>query len=824
MQASAGEPPDDGALQVMSPSAVTARREPPHRAEAMANGVVPAAVHSSMPNPGPGVAQVNPSMAEDLLAAQEHVGGPVHETQIVAGSSSGSGPSQATMGGQASMAAAMALEDGSVHAVRADMEVQQGSSSLTVVRWISRLNDFLANQGQSVLGSVGFNTTPTQGPRPSRTTQQALTPAETPTRSQQATAAAAANGRPRSTQGSPLVFSPPENLPQVGEWTAQREHYQSQEPPLFSREAWEQMMRFSQRAPWLYGRGSQGESTTGSSEVQAEVQRQMDSFMREQAYQLEEMRDEIMTLRAERARLLEREVARGGFRRAEGQDGLQHQGDPRGFRRAEGQDGLQHPGQDGLQHPGDPRGFRRAEGQDGLQHHGDPRGFSRAEGQDGLQHQGDPRGFRHAEGQDGLQHQGDPRGVSRAEGQDGLQHQGDPRGLGNVQGKFVEGSQPDLPPGLLDVRGTYDQAERNVRPRIGDRQEERHAMRAPTGPPIVYGPSAAATQPEASGQSISATRCESVEISHAMEPSGSGGAQRTPTTTVPVKTTSERLLETLAEGMQQLQKAQLDHFEKAERKREDEAPEQCKPGTTSLPSLQSPSGNESAVALQDWIEVIDGPLRDISDSSSWWWDAVKERAQESYRKWVALGPYERLALKPPTADDLEKGKFSRLSARTAGMMLQAMTESVRTEMVARAITRSPVALLFRLCTMYQPGGESEKAYILQYLVSPPKAQQATELVTVLRQWERLLLRADNLNIAKPDPSLLVRGLNNLVSEVWAKDKDVTFRTQLVKSRLGVDVSESNLGVSSTTSPAPEGRVREPCEWTANQVKCSREFA
>eukprot|EP00439_Symbiodinium_sp_Y106_P008027 s10981_g1.t1 len=218
------------------------------------------------------------------------------------------------------------------------------------------------------------------------------------------------------------------------------------------------------------------------------------------------------------------------------------------------------------------------------------------------------------------------------------------------------------------------------------------------------------------------------------------------------------------QGMQQLQKAQLDHFEKAERKREDEAPEQCKPGTTSLPSLQSPSGNESAVALQDWIEVIDGPLRDISDSSSWWWDAVKERAQESYRKWVALGP--------PTADDLEKGKFSRLSARTAGMMLQAMTESVRTEMVARAITRSPVALLFRLCTMYQPGGESEKAYILQYLVSPPKAQQATELVTVLRQWERLLLRADNLNIAKPDPSLLVRGLNNLVSEVWAKDKDV----------------------------------------------------
>ena len=99
-------------------------------------------------------------------------------------------PGQQTAGGQASVAATMALEDGSVHAVRANMEVQQGSSSLTVVRWISRLNDFLANQGQSVIGSVGFNTTPTQGPRHSRATQPAITPAATPSRGQQQHAAA----------------------------------------------------------------------------------------------------------------------------------------------------------------------------------------------------------------------------------------------------------------------------------------------------------------------------------------------------------------------------------------------------------------------------------------------------------------------------------------------------------------------------------------------------------------------------------------------------------------------------------------------------------
>ena len=59
-------------------------------------------------------------------------------------------------------------------------------------------------------------------------------------------------------------------------------------------------MRFSHRAPWLYGRGeqSQGESTAESSEVHAEVQRQMDAMMRAQSYQLQEMREEIGCLRA----------------------------------------------------------------------------------------------------------------------------------------------------------------------------------------------------------------------------------------------------------------------------------------------------------------------------------------------------------------------------------------------------------------------------------------------------------------------------------------------------------------------------------------------
>ena len=192
---------------------------------------------------------VSPSEQEGVLALR----GQVSDVEAAVPSSvaevTHAGPGQ----GHPSMTASVALEDGTVHAVSANMEVQSGSS-LAAVRWISRLNDFLAAQGHAVFGSAGFNTTPSQGPRhvePSA--RQALTAEATPTRSQHA--AAAARMRP-STQGSPLEFSPPEDLPSGHSAWSPPPEQRRREGPVFSREAWEQMMSFSQRAPWLYGRGN----------------------------------------------------------------------------------------------------------------------------------------------------------------------------------------------------------------------------------------------------------------------------------------------------------------------------------------------------------------------------------------------------------------------------------------------------------------------------------------------------------------------------------------------------------------------------------------
>ncbi|CAE7807592.1 unnamed protein product [Symbiodinium sp. CCMP2592] len=145
----------------MSPNAATEQGEALRPAEAtngtmrgLPNGVASRELQTLTSGSRGSADSINPSVNEGVLATQP--GGSRSEaralTEVPApGRVQAFVPGQQAMGSQASVAAAMALQDGSVHAVRADMEVQQGSSSLTVVRWISRLNDFLATQSQSAM-------------------------------------------------------------------------------------------------------------------------------------------------------------------------------------------------------------------------------------------------------------------------------------------------------------------------------------------------------------------------------------------------------------------------------------------------------------------------------------------------------------------------------------------------------------------------------------------------------------------------------------------------------------------------------------------------
>ena len=261
---------------------------------------------------------------------------------------------------------------------------------------------------------------------------------------------------------------------------------------------------------------------------------------------------------------------------------------------------------------------------------------------------------------------------------------------------------------------------------------------------------------------------------------GSSGPRAPSEQSSPTPSTME-LLGILATGMKQLQDAQLRQLEK-----KSDVPEVVKPGISSLPSLSPPGQDTSPVDIQDWLEEAGSVMTDLSDSSWEWWLQVKEYAEEHYRKWVKSTPLEKISLAMPKNASLEQGRYGRVNARAAGMVLAALTPEVKSEMITKKVTGSTLSLIFKLLTVYRPGGEKEKTLLLQQLTSPEVANTAEEAFRGLRRWGRWHARAKDLTVAVPDPVLMIKGLSYIVSGVLSRHQDVWLRTSMVRQKLKLD--------------------------------------
>ena len=330
--------------------------------------------------------------------------------------------------------------------------------------------------------------------------------------------------------------------------------------------------------------------------------------------------------------------------------------------------------------------------------------------------------------------------------------------LGESGGPVAPKSLPQLPPQFVP------QAEMSPLPS------------PPQGLPQVYGPATVTAEPAA----------PSTRMSQSAPTTTGGNPQPTPQQWLgqgSPTTSAGDPLSLLVGGINQLQKAMMKQLDEGEL-----SPEAVKPGVSVLPALKAVSPQTAPIDIQDWIEMLNAPMADLSNSSAVWWSKVRELAMETYKQWAHSTPLERLHVNPPVASELETGKWSRVNARAASMVVQALDPTVSSEMVARQLTRSTPALLFRLLTLYQPGGESEKSWVLQNLQTPEAAQDPMKAVEALRSWGRWMRRSEDINLAKPDPTVLARGLTTIVQPVLDKNYEANFRTSLIRSTLRIDTS------------------------------------
>ena len=128
------------------------------------------------------------------------------------------------------------------------------------------------------------------------------------------------------------------------------------------------------------------------------------------------------------------------------------------------------------------------------------------------------------------------------------------------------------------------------------------------------------------------------------------------------------------------------------------------------------------------------------------------------------------------------------------MLLAAMPDSVSRDMVSgRCLTA--VNMLFRLYTMYQPGGAAERNFLLRQLTDLKVGASPGDILSSVKTWRRWMRRAEELSITLPDSLVLSTALTRM-SEALAKcgGTQVSYRIASMRQELSIDLRPTMMAV------------------------------
>ena len=274
-------------------------------------------------------------------------------------------------------------------------------------------------------------------------------------------------------------------------------------------------------------------------------------------------------------------------------------------------------------------------------------------------------------------------------------------------------------------------------------------------------------------------------------PGGAGGR-------IPLGETEspKNAVEALSQGIAQLQSAMAMQMGLSAAK-----PEAIRPGTSGaeLPKLQE-ADEMAAINVGDWLHGLSGPMCDLTDGSAEWWSQLASALDAYYQDCVNSSAGKRLQLR---ADDyagplLREPRWLRVDKRAASMVLQAIPDSIRTEILANRL-QSTLSILARILTIYRPGSAVERQQVLKALETPGSSSTAMELVEALRRWARRLKRTQDLSLQVPDPSILLRGLDQASRSLLEKHSEVAFRTNMLRYSLELDSAPTLLSAQKLQS-------------------------
>ena len=215
-------------------------------------------------------------------------------------------------------------------------------------------------------------------------------------------------------------------------------------------------------------------------------------------------------------------------------------------------------------------------------------------------------------------------------------------------------------------------------------------------------------------------------------------------------------------------------------------PEEPSRSVTDLPELPAFTPQEGSVLAGDWMTQLTPVVGTLSATSGVYWSGVLKEAYSLYSRWLAADPVQRLAIKAEAnAWSVRSPRHELIEQRLTVLLMRAVPSEIRAELVAvRAMTS--MAVIVAVLTRYRPGGPSERANVLAFLVSPERPTSIENGLTTCRRWLRQLQRAKELNLMLPDATLLIKGADSLMGPVLTRSQQSVFRLNSFRNERKLD--------------------------------------
>ena len=121
------------------------------------------------------------------------------------------------------------------------------------------------------------------------------------------------------------------------------------------------------------------------------------------------------------------------------------------------------------------------------------------------------------------------------------------------------------------------------------------------------------------------------------------------------------------------------------------------------------------------------------------------------------------------------------------LLMKAVPESIRSIIISSRAMQS-TAILYNLLKTFQPGGAGEKQQLLQGLTSMSSAANTKEFLEGVRLRRRKFQRADEIGASIPDPTLMIKSLDEPTAFVCRLDAQAGFRLAQARSDMALDAA------------------------------------